>query len=58
MEYLLMLIVLGIMRVGMGLGLGLGLCCRGFVLFFLFFFLEVVYGDFLVATIDGYQFHL
>ena len=57
-----MLIVLGTMRVGMGLGLGLGLCCRGFVssLFSVSFFGRVVdeTSFFLVATIDGYQFHL
>ena len=62
MEYLLKLIVLGIMRVGMGLGLGLGLCCKGFVFlsffFFLFFGRVVDEATFLVATIDGNQFHL
>ena len=39
---LLMLIVLGIMRVGMGLGLGLGFVAGGFVFLFLLVLKTVV----------------
>jgi hypothetical protein len=40
----------------MGLGLGLGSCCKRFVL--LSFYVMTRSNGSLVATIDGYQFHL
>jgi hypothetical protein len=54
-----MQIVLGIMRIGMGLGLGLGSGCKRFVVFLSFLFVFMILtGVFVVATVDGYQFHL
>jgi hypothetical protein len=56
-----MLIVLETTKIGMGLGLGLGFGCKRFVFFFFLsflFFVRDLTDVFIVATIDGYQFHL